>query len=125
MRYPQYPPDIEAKITFLTTEEGGRKTPAYSGYRPQFYYDGHDWDAIQNYVGVSEVYPGQTVTAQLSFLTPECQIGKLYPGKDFLVREGQRIVAHGKITKILDLEKSVERIAQLEAKRRGENKDAT
>jgi translation elongation factor EF-Tu-like GTPase len=106
MQKSQYLVDIEAEITFLTTEEGGRKTPAYSGYRPQFYYDGHDWDAVQNYVNVKEVYPGQTVITQLSFASPECHFGKLYPGKEFLIREGQKIVGRGKITKILDLEKS-------------------
>lgn len=122
---PKYPNDIEAEITFLTTEEGGRKIPAFSGYRPQFYYDGHDWDAVQEYLGVSEVYPGQAVTAELAFLSPQCHVGKLYLGKEFLVREGQRVVARGKITKILNLEKSAERINALEAKRRGENKGAT
>ncbi len=40
MRTFSYPPDIEAEITFVPTEQGGRKTPAFSGYRPQFYYDG-------------------------------------------------------------------------------------
>ncbi len=122
---PKYPPDIEAEITFLTSEEGGRKTPAYSGYRPQFYYDGHDWDAVQEYIGVFEVCPGQTVMAQLSFMSPQCHVGKLYPGKEFLVREGQKVVARGKVTKILNLEKSAERKKALEAKRRGENNDAT
>lgn len=122
---PDYLNDIEAEITLLTTEEGGRKTPAFSGYRSQFYYDGHDWDAVQNYIGVTEVYPGQTVTAQLAFLSPQCHVGKLFPGKEFLLREGQRVVGRGKVTKILNLEKSAERINALEAKRRGENNDAT
>ncbi len=106
MQKSKYPIDIEAEITFLTTEAGGRKTPAYSGYRPQFYYDGEDWDAVQNYIDVAEVYPGETVKTHLSFTRPEIHFGKLYPGKEFLVREGQKIVGRGKVTKILDLEKS-------------------
>ena len=122
---PKYPNDIEAEITFLTTEEGGRKTPAFFGYRPQFYYDEHDWDAVQEYIGVSEVYPGQTVTAQLAFLSPQCHVGKLHPGKEFLVREGQRVVARGKVTKILNLEESAERINALEEKLRGKINRAT
>lgn len=125
MQNPEYPPDIEAEIYFLTTEEGGRKTPAFSGYRPQFYYDGHDWDAVQNYIDVSEVYPGQTVTAHLSFMSPQCHVGKLSLDKEFLVREGQKVVARGKVTKILHLAESAKRINALEAKRRGENKGAT
>ena len=48
MQKQDYPKDIEAEITFLTSEEGGKKLPVFSGYRPQFYYDGHDWDAVQS-----------------------------------------------------------------------------
>ena len=126
MQRPDYPKDIEAEITFLTTEEGGRQTPAFSGYRPQFYYDGQDWDAIQHYVGVIEpVYPGQTVTAHVSFLSPQHHVGKLYPGKEFLVREGQHVVGRGKVTKILDLEKSANEAEEREARQRGTPERAT
>ncbi len=111
--------DIEAEITFLTTEEGGRLGVAFSGYRPQFYYDGHDWDAMQNYIDVDEVYPGQTVKAHLCFVNPQHHVGKLYVGKEFLIREGQRIVGRGKVTKILDLEKSAKDAETREAKRLG------
>ena len=119
------PPDIEAEITFLTPEEGGRKVPAFSGYRPQFCYDGHDWDARQDYVGVSEVYPGQTVTAELTFANPHYQFGKLYPGKEFLIREGPTVVGRGKVTKILNLENSAKEEEEREANWRGEKGGAT
>ena len=126
MQRADYSKDIEAEITFLTIEEGGRKTPAFSGYRPQFYYDGQDWDAIQNYVGAVEpVYPGQTVTALLSFLSPQYHVGKLYPGKEFLIREGQRVVGRGKVTKILDLERSAKEAEEREERRRSTSKRAT
>jgi translation elongation factor EF-Tu-like GTPase len=111
--------DIEAEITFLTTEEGGRQGVAFSGYRAQFYYDGHDWDAMQNYIDVDEVYPGQTVKARLCFVSPQCHVEKLYVGKKFLIREGQRVVASGTVTKILDLEKSAKEWEVREAKRLG------
>ncbi|MBK9940612.1 MAG: hypothetical protein IPP13_03190 [Kouleothrix sp.] len=101
--------DIEAEITFLTTEQGGRKTPAFSGYRPQFYYDGHDWDAVHDYGDIAQVAPGQTVTAFLSFLSPEYHIDRLYPGKEFQLREGQRVIGCGRVTKILDLPESAQR----------------
>jgi hypothetical protein len=101
-----YPKDIEAEITFLRTEEGGRRGPAVAGYRPQFYYDGQDWVAVQHYGDVEAVLPGQTVLAYLAFLSPECHVGKLYPGKEFLIREGERVVAQGHITRILDLNTS-------------------
>lgn len=53
---------LEATITFLRTEQGGRKSPVLSGYRGQFDDGGEDWDAIQTYSGVERVNPGDTVT---------------------------------------------------------------
>jgi elongation factor Tu len=114
-----YLPDIEAEIYFLLPEEGGRKGPAFSGYRPQFYYDGNHWDARQDYVGVSEVYPGQTVLAELTFANPQYQVGKLYPGKEFRVCEGRTVVGRGRVKKILNLEESAKEAAARDAKRRG------
>lgn len=125
MQNPKYLPDIEAEIHFLTTEEGGRKTPAFSGYRPQFFYDGNHWDAQQDYPEVPEVYSGQTVTTHLTFASPHYQLGKIHPGKEFLVCEGAKVVARGKVTKILNLENSAKEAEAREAKRRVENNDAT
>lgn len=113
MKNPNQNGDIEAEITSLTSEEGGRNTPASSGYRPQFYYDGEDWDAKQEYVGVAKVYPGQTVLAILTFTSPQNHVDKLEVGKEFLIREGLTTVGHGKVTKILDLHKSAERVRKL------------
>ena len=53
--------------------------------------------------------PGQTIRAFLSFLSPECHVGRLFPGKEFLIREGQRVVARGRVMKIMELEASAER----------------
>jgi elongation factor Tu len=110
MRTYPYPPDIEAEITFASTEQGGRKTPAFSGYRPQFYYDGHDWDADQEYPDVESAAPGQTVRVWLRFLSPDMQVGRVHPGMEFQIREGARVVAHGRVTKILHLEESAQRV---------------
>ena len=107
--YP-FPPDIEAEITFVPTEEGGRSSPVFSGYRPQFFYDGHDWDADQEYPDVESVLPGQTVRALLRFISPDSHIGRLHPGTEFQVREGSRVVARGRVTKILHLEESAQRV---------------
>jgi len=103
------PKDIEAQIYFLKPEEGGRSTPAYSGYRPQFYYDEHDWDASHDYPDVDVVNPGDTVRAFLGFLSPNEHFGKVYEGMEFLVREGARTVGKGVVTKIIDLETSAGR----------------
>ena len=105
-----YPADIEAEITFVSANQGGRSTPAFSGYRPQFYYDDHDWDADQEYPDVESVLPGQTVRALLRFASPDAHVGRVHPGMEFQVREGARIVARGRVTKILHLEESAVRV---------------
>ncbi|GDY18704.1 hypothetical protein LBMAG56_00490 [Verrucomicrobiota bacterium] len=105
-----YPPDIEAEITFVSSAQGGRKTPARSGYRSQFYYDGHDWDAHHEYPDVEWVYPGQTARVLLRFLSPDAHLNRVHPEMEFQVREGQKVVAHGRVTKILHLEESALRI---------------
>ncbi len=103
--------DIEVELTLLPTEHGGRQGAAYSGYRPQFYYDGHDWDAQHEYPDVKTVHPGQTVRAYLTFASPEHHVGKLRPGKAFLLREGNKTVGYGSVVKILELEASAKRVA--------------
>jgi hypothetical protein len=105
-----YARDIEVEMTFLTPEEGGRHTPARQGYRPQFYYDGHDSDAAHTYVGTDEVLPGQTVRAYLTFLSPDRQVGRIRPGLEFLIREGSRTVARGRVLQVLKLEQSAQRV---------------
>jgi translation elongation factor EF-Tu-like GTPase len=88
----------------------GAKNPVFSGYRPQFYYQGDDWDAIHTYLGVEQVNPGDTVTAQLRFVRPQFHVGKIAVRMEFLIREGNRTVAKGKVTKTLDLEKTAARM---------------
>jgi len=100
------PIDVEAEIYFLTHEEGGRDSPAVSGYRPQFYYDGMNWDAPHTFPDVEVVNPGDTVRSLIGFLSPKKHFGKVYIGMQFQIREGDRIVGKGKITKIIELEKS-------------------
>ncbi|MFT5702670.1 MAG: translation elongation factor EF-Tu-like GTPase [Rickettsiales bacterium] len=107
----EIPKDIEAEIYFLTSKEGGRSSPACDGYRPQFYYNNHDWDARHLYPDVEKVNPGDTVRTYLGFMSPQEHFGKVYVGMEFLVREGSRIVGKGKITKVLELEKSAKNSA--------------
>lgn len=90
------PRDIEVTLTFLPTQHGGRSGPAFSGYRPQFYYAGHDWDAVHEYLDVGSVNPGDSVRAFLAFLSPGSQLGELQPGRAFMIREGQRVVGYGR-----------------------------
>ena len=113
-----WPKDFEAEVTFIPTDAGGREGPAFSGYRPQFFYDGHDWDAIQFYPEVEQANPGDTVKAYFSFLSPQMHVGKLVPGKLFLLREGRKVVAYGRVISILDLEQSAQRARESGARGR-------
>ena len=110
MRTYPYPPDIEAEITFVPTEEGGRKTPALSGYRPQFYVGGFDYDADQEYPYVQSVAPGETARAYLRFSSPYYIVSEVFSGMEFQVREGSRVVARGRVTNILHLAESAQRV---------------
>jgi translation elongation factor EF-Tu-like GTPase len=101
--------DIETQMHFLSTEAGGRKSPAYSGYRPQFFYNNRDWDAEHEYPEVKVVRPGETVKALVRFFAPHEHLGKVHVGMPFLIREGSKTVAYGTVTEILDLEASAAR----------------
>ncbi len=92
---------IEAEIYYLTPEEGGRHRPIFSGYRGQFYYDGHDWDAEQSFES-EPVHPGQIVKTFLWFISPDNHRGRLWPGKEFEIREGARVVGRGKVIRLLE-----------------------
>jgi translation elongation factor EF-Tu-like GTPase len=104
MSRPGRPPDIEADIRFLSTDDGGRSGPVLSGYRltHDFSVDGMLNDAHHEYVGVESVAPGTTARAQLWLLAPEYQAGRLYPGFQFTVQEGPHIVAHGEVVHVLN-----------------------
>lgn len=109
---PTYPPDIGAGIRFLTTEDGGRRTPARSGYRPQFHYDGQAWAAHQEYPDVEWVHPGENARTFLWFFSPDAHVGRIHVGMEFEVREGAQLVGRGRITKILTLADSAARVAK-------------
>ena len=99
----EYLPDIEAEITYLPTQAGGRQNYIGTGYRGQFYYDGTDWDAQQTFIGCERVEPGGNVKATLSFASPQAHDEKLAVGTVFLIREGSKTVGYGKVTSILNL----------------------
>ena len=106
------PHDIEAELTFLRTEDGGRQSVLIQGvasYRPQFHYHGQDWDCVVEIAEGAAVAPGDSTIAVLSFLSPQSHLGRLRVGSPFLLREGTRIVAYGAVSRILNLERSAQR----------------
>jgi elongation factor Tu len=97
-------PDIEAEITARPTSEGGRKSPMFSNYRPNhdFGVEGMLNDALHEYPQNGSIAPGETGKANLWFLAPEYQVGRLFIDMEFTVQEGGRLVGKGKITKVLN-----------------------
>jgi len=64
-------PDVEAEIALLSVEEGGRQTPAFSGYRPQHKVrDDYLTTGVHHYIGCDQVFPGQTVHGTIGFIKP-------------------------------------------------------
>jgi len=87
-----------ARVYVLTKEEGGRHTPFYNGYRPQFYLRTTDvTGAIELHDGAEMVMPGDNVDMTVELITPIA----LEPAQRFAIREGGRTVGAGAITQIL------------------------
>jgi len=97
-------PDIEAKITFIATADGGKMHSILSGYRPthNFGIPNTLSDAQHNYPDVQEVRPGETVRALMTLLVPDYQKKRLFEGMIFTAQEGNRVVGQGTITKVIN-----------------------
>jgi elongation factor Tu len=88
-----------AEVYVLKKEEGGRHTPFFNGYRPQFYIRTMDvTGTVKLPPGVEMVMPGDNVTFEVDLIVPVA----LEAGSRFAVREGGRTVGAGVITKILE-----------------------
>jgi len=87
------------EVYVLKKEEGGRHTPFFSGYRPQFYIRTMDvTGAVELPEGVEMVMPGDNVNLKVRLIEPVA----LETGSRFAIREGGRTVGAGVITKIID-----------------------
>jgi elongation factor Tu len=90
--------EFAAEVYVLKKEEGGRHTPFFKGYRPQFYIRTMDiTGAIELPEGVEMVMPGDNVTMKVELIMPVA----LEVGSRFAIREGGRTVGAGVITEIL------------------------
>jgi len=88
-----------AQVYVLTKEEGGRHTPFYNGYRPQFYLRTTDvTGAIGLPDGAEMIMPGDNVEMSVELITPIA----LEPGQRFAIREGGRTVGAGAIVSIVE-----------------------
>jgi elongation factor Tu len=90
---------FQAQAYILTKEEGGRHTPFFNGYRPQFFFRTTDvTGTAQLPQGVEMVMPGDNVNLEVNLITPIA----MEKGLRFAIREGGRTVGAGTITEILE-----------------------
>ncbi len=90
---------FKSEVYVLKKEEGGRHTPFFSGYRPQFYFRTTDVTGVANLPeGVEMVMPGDNVTMQIELIQPIA----MDQGLRFAIREGGRTVGSGVVTEIIE-----------------------
>jgi elongation factor Tu len=91
--------NFKAEVYILSKEEGGRHTPFFSGYRPQFYFRTTDVTGVLMLPeGVEMIMPGDNVTITAELITPIAMEKELR----FAIREGGRTVGAGVVSKILE-----------------------
>ena len=89
---------FEAEVYVLTKEEGGRHTPFFKGYRPQFFFRTTDvTGSVELPAGVEMVMPGDNIQMTIELITPIA----MDEGLRFAIREGGRTVGAGVVAKIL------------------------
>ncbi len=90
---------FKTEVYILTKEEGGRHTPFFKGYRPQFYFRTTDVTGVaQLPEGVEMVMPGDNVTLAVELITPIA----MEEGLRFAIREGGRTVGAGVVTAVVE-----------------------
>ena len=89
---------FNAEAYVLTKEEGGRHTPFFNGYRPQFYFRTTDVTGVVKLPeGTEMVMPGDNINVEIELITPVA----MDQGLNFAIREGGRTVGAGVVTKII------------------------
>jgi elongation factor Tu len=87
------------EVYVLSKEEGGRHTPFFSGYRPQFYFRTTDVTGSTKLVGAAEMcMPGDNVALEVELIQPIA----MHEGSRFAIREGGKTVGSGVVTKVLE-----------------------
>ena len=96
-------PDVEAEVTLLSTEAGGRVTPAGSGYRPQHrVLPEYLTSGVHDYLGIPTLSPGGSAIATITFVTPEAYPHSLFAGDLIEISEGSHVVGHARILRVLN-----------------------
>ncbi len=93
------PTKFKAEVYILTKEEGGRHTPFFNGYRPQFYFRTTDVTGVVELAdGAEMVMPGDNITMTIELITPIALEKELR----FAIREGGRTVGSGVVAEVLE-----------------------
>ena len=89
----------KAEIYVLSKDEGGRHTPFFNGYRPQFYFRTTDVTGVVNLpAGVEMVMPGDNIAVEVVLISPIA----MEKTQKFAIREGGRTIGAGRITEIIE-----------------------
>jgi elongation factor Tu len=90
---------FKAEAYILTKEEGGRHTPFFDGYRPQFYFRTTDVTGVTKLpAGTEMVMPGDNITMEITLIQPIAMEKELR----FAIREGGRTVGAGVVSEVLE-----------------------
>jgi elongation factor Tu len=90
---------FKAEVYVLSKEEGGRHTPFFKGYRPQFYFRTTDvTGAVELPEGVEMVMPGDNIQMEITLISPIAMEKELR----FAIREGGRTVGAGVVTEVIE-----------------------
>jgi elongation factor Tu len=90
--------EFEAQVYILSKDEGGRHTPFFNNYRPQFYFRTTDVTGVVDLPGGTEmVMPGDNTSMKVELIQPIA----MEEGLRFAIREGGRTVGAGRVTKII------------------------
>jgi translation elongation factor EF-Tu-like GTPase len=97
-------PDFIATVSYFSTEKGGLKVPATSGYRPQIKFEFIERQTAGEQIFIDEdmVFPGDTVKAHIRLLAPEFFTNALTEGTSFDFSQGEKIIGSGIINRIIN-----------------------
>ena len=89
---------FKAEVYVLSKEEGGRHTPFFTNYRPQFYFRTTDvTGTVTLPTGVEMVMPGDNVSVEINVIAPVA----MERGQRFAIREGGRTIGAGRVTEVI------------------------
>lgn len=96
-------PDIEAIISTVRTEEGGRIYPFFNGYRPDhLVMEDYLTTGVHNYYDKEFIPIGESALGTITFITPEEYPNCLWDGKVIIIQEGSKVVGYATVTKIFN-----------------------